>query len=117
MVEFLGVLGGVGPLATADFLHKLVLKTPVVTDQEHPVLLYGDCNAPNRAANIVGRGASPEIIIPGCTEIPVGVARQARANPSAFVHSTDALVDVTSGFFVARKWRSPHKADDDNDLR
>ena len=42
--NFLGVLGGMGPLATADFLRKLVEKTPAGCDQEHiPVLLYGDC--------------------------------------------------------------------------
>lgn len=44
---FLGVLGGMGPLATADFLRKLVKKTPAEVDQKHiPVLLYGDCRHP-----------------------------------------------------------------------
>jgi aspartate racemase len=240
VVDFLGVLGGMGPLATADFLHKLALKTPAATDQEHiSVLLYGDCTTPDRAANIVGRGASPlpsllegirflnrngaraicipcnsahrwfaemqavsdvpllhiarttadqvrkqnpnakvvgvlstyvthrmgiyrkileemgyevlsptdhefetlispaiamnkanrwaeaeplyeratmslidraaEIVILGCTEIPVGMARQVRANPSTFVDSTDALVSAAISFFGAQKWRSPGK--------
>lgn len=60
MAEFLGVLGGMGPLATADFLRKLVKKTQASIDQEHiPVLLYGDCTTPDRTANIVGTGASP----------------------------------------------------------
>ena len=49
-----------GPLATADFLRKLVMKTPAQTDQEHiPVLLYGDCTTPDRTASIVGTGQSP----------------------------------------------------------
>jgi aspartate racemase len=57
---FLGVLGGMGPLATADFLRKLVRKTRAETDQEHlPVLLYGDCTTPDRTANIVSGGPSP----------------------------------------------------------
>ncbi len=57
---FLGVLGGMGPLATADFLRKLVRRTQAETDQEHiPVLLYGDCTTPDRTASIVGNGPSP----------------------------------------------------------
>ncbi len=60
MANFLGVLGGMGPLATADFLRKLVEKTDAATDQDHiPVLLYGDCTTPDRTANIVGTGPSP----------------------------------------------------------
>jgi len=59
-IGFLGVLGGMGPLATADFLRKLVRKTPAEVDQKHiPVLMYGDCTTPDRTANIVGAGPSP----------------------------------------------------------
>jgi aspartate racemase len=58
--NFLGVLGGMGPLAAADFLRKLVKKTPADVDQKHvPVLLYGDCTTPDRTANVVGKGPSP----------------------------------------------------------
>jgi aspartate racemase len=60
MNAFLGVLGGMGPLATTDFLRKLVKRTPAATDQEHiPVMVYGDCTTPDRTANIVGDGPSP----------------------------------------------------------
>jgi aspartate racemase len=60
MTQFLGVLGGMGPLATADFLRKLVRKTPATVDQQHiPVLLYGDCTTPDRTTCIVGGGPSP----------------------------------------------------------
>jgi len=60
MSGFLGVLGGMGPLATADFLRKLVENTMAAQDQEHiPVLMYGDCTTPDRTASIVGRGVSP----------------------------------------------------------
>jgi aspartate racemase len=60
MSNFLGVLGGMGPLATADFLRKLVENTPARTDQEHiPVLVYGDCTTPDRTENVLGRGPSP----------------------------------------------------------
>ncbi len=57
---WLGVLGGMGPLATADFLAKLALATPARTDQEHiPVLVYGNCTTPDRTAAALARGKSP----------------------------------------------------------
>ncbi|RQP26339.1 cysteate racemase [Piscinibacter terrae] len=57
---FLGVLGGMGPLATADFMSKLARNCTARCDQEHiPVLLYGDCTTPDRTASIVGHGPSP----------------------------------------------------------
>jgi aspartate racemase len=57
---FAGVLGGMGPLATADYLAKLAKLTPASVDQEHiPVLLYGDCTIPDRTQNIIGKGPSP----------------------------------------------------------
>jgi aspartate racemase len=62
----LGVLGGMGPLATADFLQKLVLATRAGRDQEHiPVIVYGDCTTPDRTAAVLGTGPSP---LPQLTE-------------------------------------------------
>jgi aspartate racemase len=60
MTNFLGVVGGMGPLATADFLGKLVLKTAATVDQEHiPIIVYGDCTVPDRTASLLGMGPSP----------------------------------------------------------
>ncbi|MBW8829802.1 MAG: aspartate/glutamate racemase family protein [Burkholderiales bacterium] len=60
MKDFLGVLGGMGPLATADFLRKLAQESAATCDQEHiPILLYGDCSTPDRTDNIIGAGLSP----------------------------------------------------------
>lgn len=57
---WLGVLGGMGPLATADFLAKLALATPARIDQEHiPVLVYGNCFIPDRTAAALAQGPSP----------------------------------------------------------
>ena len=57
---WLGVIGGMGPLATADFLHKLTVSTAAQTDQQHiPTLLYGDCTTPDRTASVLGTGPSP----------------------------------------------------------
>ncbi|MEY4941274.1 MAG: hypothetical protein RIQ93_3009, partial [Verrucomicrobiota bacterium] len=60
MRNSLGILGGMGPLATADFLKKLTQATKAECDQEHiPVVLYGDCATPDRTANVLGEGPSP----------------------------------------------------------
>lgn len=57
----LGVLGGMGPLATVDFLKKLVAATPAERDQDHiPVVVYSVPQVPDRVAPIVrGEGESP----------------------------------------------------------
>jgi aspartate racemase len=56
----LGVLGGMGPLATAHFLRRLVELTPAVRDQDHvPVVVWGDSTIPDRVGPIFGRGEPP----------------------------------------------------------
>ncbi|HLJ59308.1 MAG TPA: amino acid racemase [bacterium] len=56
----IGVLGGMGPLATADFYMKLVRLTPARTDQEHPrVIIDGNAKIPDRTAAVAGRGPDP----------------------------------------------------------
>lgn len=56
----LGVLGGMGPLATADFFSKLLAATPASDDADHvPVLILSDPRIPPRPAAILGDGESP----------------------------------------------------------
>ena len=56
----LGVLGGMGPLATVDFLQKLIEETPAKRDQEHiPVITYSVPQIPDRPSAIAGKGESP----------------------------------------------------------
>lgn len=55
-----GVLGGMGPAATADFFAKLVRETPAASDQEHlRILVDNNPRIPNRNEAIAGRGPSP----------------------------------------------------------
>lgn len=55
----LGILGGMGPAATADFFTKLVALTPATCDQEHiPLLLSCLPQTPDRTAAILGHGPS-----------------------------------------------------------
>lgn len=56
-----GVLGGMGALATVDFLHKLVLATPANCDQDHISLLVRFCpEIPDRVDALLKQGPSPE---------------------------------------------------------
>ena len=56
----LGVIGGMGPLATADFFRKLIDATPARDDDEHiPVLIHSVPRIPSRPAAILRGGPSP----------------------------------------------------------
>ncbi len=51
----LGVLGGVGPLASVYFADLIVNMTDAATDQEHiPLVMYNDNLIPDRTAYILG---------------------------------------------------------------
>ncbi|MFF7705660.1 cysteate racemase [Streptomyces lydicus] len=58
--EIIGILGGMGPAATADFYAKLVSLTPASTDQEHPrTVIWSDPTVPDRTAALLQRGPDP----------------------------------------------------------
>lgn len=54
----LGVIGGLGPMATAHFLERIVHMTDAQTDQEHIDIAVRHCpSIPDRTAHILGRSA------------------------------------------------------------
>ena len=56
----LGVLGGMGPLASAHFMTRLTLLTPAERDQDHvPAILWSDPRVPNRWLGPYGDGPKP----------------------------------------------------------
>lgn len=56
----LGVLGGMGPLASAHFMLRLTLLTPAACDQDHiPAVLWSDPRVPDRVAAQAGTGPDP----------------------------------------------------------
>lgn len=56
-----GVLGGMGPSATVDFLDKLTRLTAAQTDRDHvKYIALSDPDIPDRSAAIAGQGPSPE---------------------------------------------------------
>lgn len=58
--KVVGIIGGMGPEATADLFLKIVKSTPAKKDQDH-LRIVVDCNPeiPDRTASILGKGADP----------------------------------------------------------
>jgi aspartate racemase len=53
MIKKLGVLGGMGPAASAEFIVRLVAQTPANTDQDHiPTILWSDPTIPDRSTSM-----------------------------------------------------------------
>jgi len=49
----LGVLGGMGPAASAEFINRLIAQTPASCDQEHiPFVLWSDPRVPDRSTSL-----------------------------------------------------------------
>jgi len=58
--KVIGILGGMGPLATADLFRRIVEKTPAKRDQDHPrIIIYNNPKIPDRTAFILGNGGDP----------------------------------------------------------
>lgn len=58
--RILGVLGGMGPLASAQFMMRLTLLTPATRDQEHiPAVLWSDPRVPDRTRGKLEGGDDP----------------------------------------------------------
>ena len=56
----IGVLGGMGPLATVDFFNKVLAATPAKGDADHiPLLIQSDPRIPPRPTAILNSGRSP----------------------------------------------------------
>ena len=55
MKQKLGIIGGLGPMASAQFLELLTDRTDAATDQEHiEVFLYSRPQTPDRTAFLLG---------------------------------------------------------------
>lgn len=110
MGRLLGILGGMGPLATADFFRKLIEETPAQRDEDHvPVIVYSVPQMPSRDLAITRGGESPlphmlagmmalrkhEV---GCVAIPCNTAHfwydeLQRASGLPILHIVDAAWD------------------------
>lgn len=60
MKKTIGIIGGMGPLATVDLYRKIVLHTKAANDRAHiHVIIDSNTAVPDRTAGILGTGPSP----------------------------------------------------------
>lgn len=58
--KVIGIIGGMGPLATADLFKKIVINTKANTDQEHiKILIDNNTDIPDRTDAIINSGKNP----------------------------------------------------------
>ena len=115
----LGILGGMGPMATAAFYRELVIATQASAGQDHvEVVIESDPAIPDRTAFLLGQGPDPfpallstaerlasagaELLVMPCNTAQVFVERLETAVGLPFVRWTDSALDE-----VARVNRPP----------
>lgn len=69
-MKTLGIIGGLGPMATAYFMQLVIEMTDAATDQEHiPMIIYNCPQIPDRTKYLLGLSAenpAPQIAQCGC---------------------------------------------------
>ncbi|MBL6946142.1 MAG: amino acid racemase [Rhodospirillales bacterium] len=110
----LGILGGMGPLATVDFMQKVIDLTPAKSDQDHiPMVIVSIPHVPDRTEAIVADGESPlPVMLEGirslnqagvdCVAIPCNSAHfwfddLVRESNAPILHIADAAISELSG--------------------
>lgn len=59
-MKTIGIIGGMGPLATVDLYRRITAGTQAVRDQDHiPVLIDSNPHIPDRTEAIIGHGEDP----------------------------------------------------------
>ncbi|WP_427008538.1 aspartate/glutamate racemase family protein [Pseudarthrobacter sp. H2] len=108
--RLVGILGGMGPSATADFYTKLIAHTPASVDQEHlRVVIWADPTVPNRQEAILAGGPDPspwleaglgqlircgaEIIVVPCNTVHKYLPRIMDGKPTEFI----SIIETTIG--------------------
>lgn len=107
----LGVLGGMGPLATLDFQHQLLAATPAERDQHHlPSVVWNVPQIADRQKALAGTGPSPlpqllhgieklnqagasHIVIP-CNTAHHWYPQLSEASDAPVLHIVDATVEA-----------------------
>ena len=107
----IGILGGMGPLATVDFMQKVIEATPAKSDQEHvPLLVHSVPTIPDRTRAILSGGESPlphllqglDTLVAGgaqCVAVPCNTAHYwhaalAQHSPVPVLHIADSVSDA-----------------------
>ena len=117
----LGILGGMGPAATAEFLRLLSRDAPARSDQEHPrMLLISEPSIPDRTKAILGLGDDPtsmlryglerliewgaEILAVPCNTAHHFINRFRGELDVPLIHIIEATVDAAAGKSPRGAW-------------
>lgn len=98
----IGIIGGMGPAATADFMTRLVVAADAGGDAEHPRILV-DCNphVPDRNAARAGTGPSPGPVLAAMAQGLVAQGAEVLAMPCNAAHGwADAIRAAVAVPFV-----------------
>nr|WP_082708616.1 amino acid racemase [Marinobacterium profundum] len=115
----IGILGGMGPLATVDFVKKIIDQTAASRDQDHlPLLIHSVPQIPDRTACLMDNRESPLAALTqglntlvaggaGCIAIPCNTAHYwhpalAEASPVPILHIARACAEQLSAQGVTR---------------
>jgi aspartate racemase len=111
----IGILGGMGPLATADLYRKIIEATPARRDQDHlHVVIEADPSVPDRTEALLGDGEDPlpalvrgtrrlagtgvDFIVMPCNTAHAFLPEMQAACPARFV----SMIDETARVAAAR---------------
>jgi len=116
--QVVGVIGGMGPLATVDFMQQLIEHTPVLSDQDHIAAVVAQIpHIPDRVGAILRGTESPlpallaslqrleratvDVMVMPCNTAHFWYDDLAAASHVPFLHIVDAVVDELLSHGVA----------------
>lgn len=104
--QIIGVMGGMGPEATASFFKKLIEQTPVAKDQDHfRIIVDNNPKIPDRTRAILHGGPSPltEMIKTGHNLIQAGASVLVMPCITAHFFYEDIKKEMTLPFYHVLK--------------
>ena len=98
----IGVIGGMGPAATADFMARLVAGAGAARDSDHPrVLIDSNPQVPDRNAAVAGTGPSPGPVLAAMASNLLAQGAEVLAMPCNAAHGwADSVRAVAGSRFV-----------------
>lgn len=111
----IGVLGGMGPMATVEFFRRLVEATPAGSDQDHlHILIDNDPSVPNRTDALLHDGPTPVPTLQAMAHRLADAGAQVLAMPCntghAYIDDIRAAVDVPIIDMIAETARATSSA-------
>jgi aspartate racemase len=112
MTKRLGILGGMGPAASAEYVVRLIQQTPATCDQEHiPFVLWSDPTVPDRSTSLLNKDDKPlpyllagikglfsagcNLIVIPCNTAHFWYSELVRQNPRiTIIHIVDSVADA-----------------------